>query len=85
MELGVPLELQQGSQGSSGVVKGNSGFLLSCNSGLRAPLEILQGEFSVLLGAWQESWDSSHVGVVFSILLDLWWGLLLSCIWVTHL
>ena len=64
---------------------GNSGFLLSCNSGLRAPFEFLQGEFNVLLGAWQGTWDSSHVGVVLGVLLDLWWGLHLSCIWVTHL
>ena len=64
---------------------GNSGFLLSCNSGLRAPLEFLQCELSVPLGTWQGTRDSSHVEVVLSVLLDLWWGLLLSYIGVTHL
>ena len=64
---------------------GNSGFLSSCNGELRAPLEFLQCELSVPLGTWQGTRDSSHVGVVLSVLLDLRWGLLLSCIGVTHL
>ena len=64
---------------------GNSGLLLSCNSGLRAPLEFLKRELSVPLGTWHGTWDSSHVEVVLSVLLDLQWDLLLSCIGVTHL
>ena len=35
-----PLELQQGSWASSQVVRGNSGFLSSCNRGLGFPLEL---------------------------------------------
>ena len=66
-------------------MRGNSWFLSSCNSGLRAPLEFLQQELSVLLGPWQGTRDSCHVGVILSVLLDLQWGLLLSCIGVTHL
>ena len=42
MEHEVTLELQQGSQEFSGVVKGNSGFLLSYGGKLGVPLELQQ-------------------------------------------
>ena len=42
MEHEVTLELQQGSQEFSGVVKGNSGLLLSYGGKLGVPLELQQ-------------------------------------------
>ena len=77
--------MRRGKWGSSSVVAGNLVFLSSCNSGLRAPLEFLQWELNVPLGLWQGTQDSSHVGMVLSVVLDLRWGLLLSCIVMTHL
>ena len=43
MEHEVTLELQQGSQEFSGVVKGNSGFLLSHCRGIGPHLDLMQG------------------------------------------
>lgn len=38
-----PLELHQGAWGSSQVVAENSGFLSSCNSGVRSTLDLRWG------------------------------------------
>ena len=89
-----PLNLQQGSRASSGVVAetrgsslvvaGNSGFLESYHRGLRAPLE-LQQKISVPQNLQHRMQDSTGFhwirGMEFWALLELDWysGFLATC------
>ena len=43
VELGIPLEFEQGSWASSQVETGNSGLLSSCSGRLRVPVELQLG------------------------------------------
>ena len=43
MDLGVPMEIQQGSQASSHVEAWNKAFLLSCKRGVKPHVELKRG------------------------------------------
>ena len=55
MDLGVPMEIQQGSQASSHVEAWNKAFLLSCKRGVRTPVKFSQGTWEFSRGAAGES------------------------------
>ena len=101
VELGVPLELQQGS-GLLSSCEGKLGVLLKLWWETKGSSSVATGDSELLLSfcsrnsvfllrysaglePWQGTQDSSHVWVVLRVLLDLGWGLLLNCIGVTHL
>ena len=51
---------------------------------LMVPLELQQG-FGPPLELQQGTRGSSRVGGILRVSLDLWWGLLSICLWLTHL